>query len=337
MKILYAVQKTGNGHLARTQEIIPILKTFGEVDILASGNQSQIRLPFEIKYNFKGISLVYNEKGEVSYWKTLLNNNYWIFVKDVINLKPSKYDLIINDYEPISAWSSILKRGNIISLSHQSSLFFKETPKPKKINFLAQLILKLYAPCRKKYGFHFESYHEKIFTPIIREKVRNLKPKVTQGSYVVYLPSFSDAKIIKVLSKINAEWHIFSKYATCNYYLGNCNVYPINEEDFLFKLSYCEGVLCNAGFELPAEALYLKKKLLVIPIKKQIEQEYNAIALKKLGVLTTKRLDFSLIHIWTKSNIVINQNYTNDIESILKEIIEENITITAQTTDYHFA
>ena len=28
MKILYAVQKTGNGHLARAQEIIPILEKY---------------------------------------------------------------------------------------------------------------------------------------------------------------------------------------------------------------------------------------------------------------------------------------------------------------------
>lgn len=337
MKILYALQKTGNGHLARAQEIIPILKTYGDVDILASGNQSQIGLPFDIKYNFKGISLVYNEKGEVSYWKTFLNNNYWTFLKDIFRLKTNNYDLIINDFEPISAWASILKGGNIISLSHQASLFFKETPKPKKKGFLAQFILKNYAPCRKKYGFHFESYHEKIFTPVIREKVKSLNPKITKGSYVVYLPSFADAKIIKTLSKIQGEWHIFSKYATCNYYLGNCNIYPINEDDFLFKLSHCEGVLCNAGFELPAEALFLKKKLLVIPIRKQIEQEYNAMALKKLGILTLKKLDSSLIHIWTKSDVIVTMNHTRDLESILKEIITENISITAPTTDYHFA
>lgn len=337
MKILYAVQKTGNGHVARAQEIIPILKQYGTVEILASGNQSQIQLPFAINYNFKGISLIYNEKGEVSYWKTLLNNNYWTFLKDIIQLKTKKYDLIINDFEPISAWASFFKGGTIISLSHQASLFFKETPKPKKSDLIAQIILKYYAPCKRKYGFHFENYHDKIFTPVIREKIRNLKPKLMHGNYVVYLPSFSDAKIIKTLSKIKGEWHIYSKYATSNYFINNCSIYPINEEDFLFKLSHCEGVLCNAGFELPAEALYLKKKLLVIPIKKQIEQEYNAIALKKMGVLTLKRLDQNLISIWSKSNVSLNLEYSTNLELIIKEIIEENVSLTTETTDYHFA
>jgi hypothetical protein len=39
--------------------------------------------------------------------------------------------------------------------------------------------------------------------------------------------------------------------------------------------------LCNAGFETPAEALFMDKKLFVIPIHNQYEQECNACALIK--------------------------------------------------------
>lgn len=132
MKILYAVQKTGNGHLARAQEIIPILQIYGDVDILTSGSQSQINLGFPVKYDFKGISLFYGNNGNVSFLKTFFKNNYFQFLVQILKLYVYKYDLIINDYEPISAWACKLKGGNIVSLSHQSSLFFEETPKPKK-------------------------------------------------------------------------------------------------------------------------------------------------------------------------------------------------------------
>jgi len=54
MKILYAIQGTGNGHVSRAREIIPILKKKGDVDILISGIQSDIDLPDAIKYKFKG-------------------------------------------------------------------------------------------------------------------------------------------------------------------------------------------------------------------------------------------------------------------------------------------
>jgi len=323
MRILYAVQKTGNGHLARAQEIIPILRIYGDVDILTSGSQSQINLGFPVKYDFKGISLFYGSNGNVSFLKTFFKNNYFKFIYEILRLYVYKYDLIINDYEPISAWACKLKGGNIVSLSHQSSLFFKETPKPKKINWLSWLIFKNYAPVTKKYGLHFKEYNENIFHPVIRKKVRNLKTN-TSGNYVVYLPSYSDIKIIKELKRTSANWTIFSKHAKTAYSAHNCTVFPIDEKEFLNSFANCPGVLCNAGFELPSEALYLKKKLFVIPIKKQIEQECNALALKEIGVLTSKKLDFNLIEIWTLTDRIIPVNYSHNIEKVIEEIVVEN-------------
>ena len=49
-------------------------------------------------------------------------------------------------------------------------------------------------------------------------------------------------------------------------------------------------MLCGAGFETPAEALYLQKRLLVVPMKGQYEQHYNAAALKQLGVPVMKKV-----------------------------------------------
>ena len=66
MKILYAFQGTGNGHLARAQEIIPILKKHALVDTLISGHQTQLKSDFDIDFRFKGISLLYNKTGGLS-------------------------------------------------------------------------------------------------------------------------------------------------------------------------------------------------------------------------------------------------------------------------------
>ncbi len=67
MKILIANQKTGNGHLARAQEVIPIIQKYAEVEILTSGTQGQIEIPFEVSYNKKGLSLFYNKKGDMRF------------------------------------------------------------------------------------------------------------------------------------------------------------------------------------------------------------------------------------------------------------------------------
>ena len=53
----------------------------------------------------------------------------------------------------------------------------------------------------------------------------------------------------------------------------------------------CCGVICNAGFETCAEAMYLGKKLLAVPIKNQYEQTCNVAALQEMGIKTLKSLD----------------------------------------------
>jgi len=58
---LYAIQGTGNGHLSRAKDIIPILQQQGELDILVSGTQADIDLPYTIAYQFKGLSFIFGK------------------------------------------------------------------------------------------------------------------------------------------------------------------------------------------------------------------------------------------------------------------------------------
>ena len=76
MKVLYAFQGTGNGHIARAQQIIPILKKYASVDTLISGHQSQLSGDFTIDFQHRGISLLYNKTGGLSYRKIITENNF---------------------------------------------------------------------------------------------------------------------------------------------------------------------------------------------------------------------------------------------------------------------
>jgi len=321
MKVLYAFQGTGNGHLARAQEIIPILKKHALVDTLISGHQTQLKSDFDIDYRFKGVSLMYNKTGGLSYRKTLLENNFCKAAKVIRDLDLDAYDLIINDFEPLTGWASKLRGLPIIELSHQASLTFKETPKPAKKHWLGNLILNSYVPCEKKIGFHFDSYHPHIKKPVIRQKIRNLNP-TDQSHFLVYLPSFSDEVITNFLTRIDVQWKVFSKYAKQIQRFNNVEIFPIDEKKYLKLFESCEGILCNAGFETPAEALFMDKKLFVIPIENQYEQECNAFALQKMGVANCDRLDPEKIRNWINSDQTITVDYPNDIESILmKEVL----------------
>ncbi|MDM1557034.1 MULTISPECIES: glycosyltransferase family protein [Chryseobacterium] len=316
MKILYAFQGTGNGHVARAQEIIPILKKYASVDTLISGHQSQLKADFDIDFQYRGISLLYNKTGGLSYRKTFSENKFIDAAKTIRDLELSQYDLIINDYEPLTGWASKLKKLPMIELSHQASMSFSETPKPQKKDFLGEMILKYYVPSERKIGFHFENYHPQIKKPVIRRKIRNLNP-YKRGYYLVYLPSFADENIIKVLRKIPVEWKIFSKYSKVQVKVKNVEVFPIDEIQYLKYFEGCEGILCNAGFETPAEALFMDKKLFVIPIHNQYEQECNACALDKMGIPNAKVLNLQEIMEWVASDHHLKVDYPDNIEDIL--------------------
>ncbi len=175
-----------------------------------------------------------------------------------------------------------MKNKSCIGLSHQLAVINKKAPHPANIDLIGKAILKFYAPVTSKYGFHFLPYSKNIFTPVIREDVRAL-PVSNKGHYAVYLPAFGDEKIIRILSCFpDIEWQVFSKHSVEEFTQENVAIFPIQNEKFLNNLASAEGVLCGAGFETPAEVLYLQKKLMVIPMKGQYEQQCNAAALKAL-------------------------------------------------------
>ncbi len=59
---------------------------------------------------------------------------------------------------------------------------------------------------------------------------------------------------------------------------------------FFGSVPSCKGLVTDAGFETPAEALYLVKQLLVIPMNGQYEQQCNAAAPQQMGVVVSSTL-----------------------------------------------
>ncbi len=326
MKILYAIQGTGNGHLSRALEIIPILQQYGEVDILISGNQSQVTLPFDVHYRFHGLSFVASKSGGISYFKSLLNIKLVRLINEIRKLKVERYNLVISDFEPISAWACAIRNIKCVQLSHQAAVMHKNSPKPPIKHVVGNYVLNHYCPSNVNYGFHFEKYAESIFLPVIRKQVRELDTR-NDGHYVVYLPAYHDDALHQFLWNFSARWTVFSKYTTTKYTKDNVTFLPVENELFLENLASCSGVLCGAGFELPAEAIYLKKKLMVIPMENQFEQQCNAESLKRLGVSVLPKLDLinhRAIYNWLKFAQAIQLEFNDSTEEIIAQLIQEH-------------
>jgi uncharacterized protein (TIGR00661 family) len=327
MRILYAIQGTGNGHISRARDIIPVLQQLGELDILISGIQADVALPYPIKYRYKGLSFIFGKKGGIDLLATYRKGSIKKLYKEIKSLPVEQYDLVLNDFEPVSAWACKLKRKPCIGLSHQAAVINKKSPKPNKKDPAGKAVLHNYAPVTEEYGFHFEEYDKNIFTPVIRSQIRTAEV-TNKGHYTVYLPAYGDKEIIKVLGEIkNIQWQVFSKHTQKTYTEKNIWVGPVNNEAFVNSMLSCAGILCGAGFETPAEALFLKKKLLVIPMKGQYEQQCNAAALKNMGVPVIKNLNKKHTHIikaWVTSNQGITVDYPDNTEEIIRNIVKKH-------------
>lgn len=327
MKILYAIQGTGNGHITRAIEMIPALQKRAETDILISGIQSELELPFDVKYRFKGASFIFGKKGGIDYLHTYSKNYLRRFYKEVKSLPINDYDLVITDFEPVSAWACFFADKPCIGFGNQFALKGEGVPKSTSEDVIGKLILNYYCPVTSFYGIHFKKYNERIHTPIIRKCVRDLEIS-DKGHITVYLTSYSNKKIINALSQFpHVKWEVFSKHCAAEHKIGNIHMRPVETEQFLQSMASSSGVVCAAGFSSVSEALYLGKKLLVIPMKKQYEQQCNAVALKEMGIHVMKSLKAKHHHVmadWLENAQAVPVDYQDNAAEIVDQILRDN-------------
>ena len=327
MKVLLGIQGTGNGHISRSRELLKYLLKRVDVDVLVSGYHHEVDPGFEVKYKLPGLGFTFGKRGGIDYWNSIRNFSPYKLLSDIYKVPVDKYDLVVSDFEPVSAWSSKLKGAPCVSISHQASFLSPNIPRPPQKNRVQELIIKWYAPSPAHIGLHFQEYDDFIFTPIIREEIRHTDVK-NNGHYTVYLPSYDYRFLSAVLKKIDVRWEVFSKHHKGEPYKdSNVTVYPVNNRDFVRSLSTCEGILCNAGFETPAETLYLGKKLMVIPMKRQYEQQCNAEALDRLGIPVVRGMNNGFENIlsdWINSTFVYNANYKNNLPLIVERILDSS-------------
>lgn len=323
MKILYAIQGTGNGHISRAREIVPLLQQYGELDLLISGTEAEVSLSQLLKYRFHGFSFVFGNNGGVDKWATYKRMDLPQLWRDMRSLPLKQYDLIINDFEPVSAWACKMQGIKSVSLSHQCSFVSPKTPRPSKWNY-AEWLFKYYSPTSYHIGFHFERYADFIHTPVIRSEIRNMQTS-NLGHYTVYLPAYDDKTLVKYLSMTtDIQWQIFSKRQKKSYQTGNIQIFPISNDAFNTSLASCEGLLTGGGFEGPAEALFLQKKVLMIPMKGQYEQQCNALAASRMGVTVVEAIDQNFtkrINTWIKDDNRVWVDFPDETAQIVHDMV----------------
>ncbi|MDP4148438.1 MAG: glycosyltransferase family protein [Bacteroidota bacterium] len=284
MKILYSVQATGNGHISRAMEILPYIERYGQVDVFLSGANYTLELDAPVKYRSKGLCLFYTNSGGLNYLEMIRKFAPLRILREVRDLPVEKYDLVINDFESITALACAFKKVPSVNFGHQASFVSPKTPRPTHRDRMGEWILRNYARATKYIGLHFRQYDDFILPPVIKKEILQADP-TDRGHITVYLSSYDDMTVGSYLAPLkDHRFEVFSKEVSSPVREGNILFLPVGRSAFNKSLIRCKAIITGAGFETPAEALYMGKKLLVLPIRGQYEQFCNAAALQKMGV-----------------------------------------------------
>lgn len=281
-RILFGVQATGNGHISRASLLVPKLRQLGfEVDVLLSGREREKLFGLEQFGHYRtrrGFSFVLDD-GRVNALRTFWQADIKRFCRDVKDLDVDSYDLILSDFEPVTAWAAKIRNRQCIGIGHQYA--FKYSVPKQPFCWASRYIMNIFAPSDLTVGLHWDAFGAPILPPIVNSE---LKPLVARSRhYLVYLPFDEQARVISFLHQFSSYQFIYFAQVDAIKRLGNVTLMPYSRTQFTNELLSVEGVVCGAGFELPSEVLSLGKKLLVQPLCGQFEQESNARALSLLG------------------------------------------------------
>jgi len=292
MKILFSVQTTGNGHISRSRELIRELKELGhDVQVILSGHKPSmpaILKDFEPYRQLRGLTFCTN-RGRLQYFRTAFSLNFIQFYRDIATFNGSGYDLVVTDFEPISARIARRRKLPAIGVGHQYA-FVHDIPMGGD-NPLSRFVIKNFAPVDHPVGLHWHHFNCPILPPIVPHAINGNHNRI-DNKILIYLPFEALKDILALLRPFRrSEFFIYHRLDRAENH-GNIHLRPYSRDGFLNDLSECNGVISNAGFELASEAFYLGKKILVKPLAGQMEQMSNAAAIDSLKLgMAMKRLD----------------------------------------------
>lgn len=324
MKIFYGVQGTGNGHISRARAMNLHLQAAGvEVDYLFSGRKREDYFAMEAFGDWQcrqGLSFV-SQQGRIRPLATLRHNHFRQLYRDIRTLDLSGYDLVVTDFEPITAWAARHQGIPCIGVGHQYA-FLHAVPMAAD-TWLSRMIMRHFAPASEQLGLHWHHFGQPILPPIIDLNIQ--PPEDTAPQVLVYLGFEAAEVVIPLLRQLDDTHFVYYGPFAQAAEDGNVSLRPFSVDGFKQDLYRSSGVICNAGFELASEALHLGKRLLVKPLHGQMEQYSNALALEQLD-LGSRMPDLSVeaIRAWLDNPAAPQCHYPDVAKAIVQWLISEN-------------
>ena len=340
-KFIFTVQGEGRGHLTQAISMTQIAREAGhEVVGYAVGSFQGRKIPsFFTEFigdapliQYESPSINYGKGNSVNLWKTATQaftkfRTYWNSACQLEKfIEETRPDGIVNFYESITGLY-FLKTGSKVpcmSVGHQYLLLnrhFQSIPKKKFDQFLLNINTKITGIGSKNFlALSFREMPDDlaksiyVVPPLLRQEVKKIVP-VAGKSWLMYVTHYKLADQIISWAENNKDisidcfWDHPEKKDVFNP-SENLSFHPIDGEKYLAKMSTCAGLISTAGFESVAEAMYLKKPVMMVPVPNHVEQMINAYDGEISGAgIAAKTFDLEIFKNYLSQNILHNNEY----------------------------
>lgn len=303
MKILVGVTGLGNGHTLRQAVIIEALLMRGHELALFVYSSSktffdnspyrdklkrfEIRTPI-IPLTQTGIDFGLTAQLEYNHMPDVHQVNF-AAMQSVLDAMGRRPDLVISDYEMVSAQFAYATGSPLITVDQQSKFAGFQLPEAGNLSRAAeQARLNMFFPrADARFACSFfevtappdPTYPVEVIPPILRPEVLALSPDTfTEGKTVVYLSPHVELEqsldeFVEIYQQFpERQFIVFQKNSLRQEHKGNVRLQPIDPTTFLEVLASADSVICTAGHNLISELVYLQKPLLTIPAQTYDQQ-----------------------------------------------------------------
>ena len=322
-KILFGVSGIGNGHANRETPIIEELAKENRIMIFAHDDSLTVLTDrFGDNKNVTlvpvGLTFVVGSPTGLDFGATAhlrQNQDIESFRKsfealDKIVRDWGKADLVVTDYEPISAQYAYAYKVPLVTSDQQSKFLFGDFPVTLGGFTYEDEVKRLsmfFPKADKRIACSFFRVAPKkgaddilVVPSTIREAVRSLRKNRAgkELDILVYISSARDfvqtpEEIVEVLENQEAVFHMFVPPKEIERYKkvspANCRIYQHGDPRFLTIMAGARGIISTAGHSLLSEAMYLGIPVYAVPVA-PYEQHLNAWAISEnnFGVSETK-------------------------------------------------
>lgn len=299
MRILYGIFAQGHGHFSKAAVLAPLLERRGhEVRVISSGADAPpAGYRFTWHRHFPGLSYVVTD-GHTDYKRTFSKwireaprvlRHLWALRALVREFQP---DVILSDFEPLSACPLLQAGCEVVALSRQIALFDRTIPLPEEMAFerkVTRTVVRMFtAGADRLFGYHYEPTSFRCVPPVIRPDLHCLRPEFGDHFFVYNHYHTADggtgAELVEWARRNRVEVVAYGFPEMPRGLHGSVDFRLPNRARVLEDMRTSRGVMTTAGLSTPLEAFLLDKPAVTVPIPGHYEQFANAFHLEQAGI-----------------------------------------------------